>query len=134
MCFWRSVDLKRSPANSATAVRPPIDLPSWGHVAQLRDLSRFRRDSRPLASAEADRAHAHRQLPLLEKDELPVVVSLQRPGHQLSYGLAPTTQLLGTAAAASHYTCLFRMIASQDCRFLKIPRAEYYDDFGIVVP
>ena len=114
-------------------MRPPIDLPSWGHVAQLCDLFRFSGDSPPLATAKADRAHAHRQLPLLEKDELSVVVSLQRPGHQLLYRFAPTTKLFGSAAAASHYAFLFRSIDSLDCRFLKIPCVEYYDDFGVLV-
>ena len=42
----RADGLKRSSTNGATAAHAPINLPSRGHLAQMRDLFRFRVESR----------------------------------------------------------------------------------------
>ena len=127
-------DLKRSATNDATFVATPINLPSWGHIAQMCALYYLRGDRRPLALAKADHADAYKQLPVTTKDELAAAVTLKDPVDGQWYGFIPRTQLFGSTAAALHYNCLSRVIASLACRMLKIPCVGYYDDFGIILP
>ena len=79
-------DLGRSATNEATAVRAPIHLPCWGHIAQPRDLCRLRRDATPLDMARADRADAYERLPLAAVAELDAAVARQDLGHRLARG------------------------------------------------
>ena len=75
--------------------------------------------------AKADHADAYKQLPVATKDELAAAVTLKGPVGGEWYGFIPHTQLLGSTAAALHYNCLSRVIASLACRVLKIPRVGY---------
>ena len=67
-------------------------------------------------------------------DELAAAVTLKDPVDGQWYGFIPRTQLFGSTAAALHYNCLSRVIASLACRVLKIPCVGYYDDFGLILP
>ena len=114
-------DLKRSATNDATFVATPINLPSWDHIAQMRALYYLKGDRRPLAMAKADHADAYKQLPVTTNDELAAAVTLKGPVDGQRYGFIPHTQLFGSTAAALHYNCLSRVIASLACRVLEIP-------------
>ena len=127
-------DLKRSATNDATFVSTPINLPSWGHIAQICALYYLKGDRRPLAMAKADHADAYKQLPATTEDELAAAVTLKNPAGGQWYGFVPHTQLFGSTAAALHYNCLSRVVASLACRVLKIPCVGYYDDFGLISP
>ena len=127
-------DLKRSASNDATFVSTPINLPSWGHIAQMCALFHLKGDRRPLAMAKAGHADAYKQLPVTTKNELAAAATLRRPVDGEWYGFIPHTQLFGSTAAALHYNCLSRAIASLTCRMLKIPCIGCYDDFGIISP
>ena len=83
---------------------------------------------------KADHANAYKQLPLPEADELVAAPSPRNPGGYLWFGLLPKTQLFGSTAAARRYICLSRDIATLACCFPRILCADYYDDFGLVVP
>ena len=82
-------NLKRRSTNEAAAARAPINLPSWGHLAQLRDIYRFRRESRHFTMAKADHADAYKRLPLAAEAELAAVASLRNPGGRLLFGFVP---------------------------------------------
>ena len=75
--FRAAGDLKGSLTNEAVAVRAPINLPLWDHIAQLRDLFRLRGDGRPVDMAKAEHADDYKRLPLLKSDELGAVFTLQ---------------------------------------------------------
>ena len=84
--------------------------------------------------AKADRTDAYKQLPATTRDELAAAVTLRHPLDGGRRGFIPRTRLFGSTAAALHYNCLSRIIASPTCRTLKIPRIGYYDDLGIISP
>ena len=84
--------------------------------------------------AKADRADAYKQLPVTTNDELAAVVTLKDPIDGRRYGFIPHTQLFGSTAAALHYHCLSRVIASLACRVLEIPYVRCYGDFGPILP
>ena len=99
-------DLKRSFTDAATAVHPPINPPSWDHIAQLCGLSRLRLDPRPLASAKADRADSYELLPLLEKDGLSAEVTLRksrRPNCLQEPGTSAPQQKFGAAIVSREW-------------------------------
>ena len=73
-------DRKRSPSNAATTAHTPHHLRSRGHLVHICELFRFSEELRPLAMAQADRAGAYRQHPLVEEDKPPAVATLQNPG------------------------------------------------------
>ena len=127
-------DLKRSCANDAAAIQTPIYLPSWDHLVRLCGPYWFRSEMRPLATVKADHADAYKRLSLAEAHQDTALVTLRNPADQLSFGLIPKTQLVGSTAAMLYYNCFPRSIASLAFRFLKIPCVGCYDDFGAVAP
>ena len=107
-------------------MRTPINLPFWGHIAQLCGYCSFNDDNRPRAMARADRADAYKRLSLLEKDPLTAGATPRRPKR---YGFAAGAQLFGPTATLLHmYSCLSVVLASTSCRFPRIPCVGYYDD------
>ena len=132
--LWAVGDLKKSMTNEAIAIKAPINLPSWTHLAQICMLFVSEQEERPLAMATADRAGAYKRLPPLEKDELAAAATLQNPLDGLWHGCVPKTRLFRSTAGVLPYNCLSRAMASSVCRFLKIPCLEDYGDFGIVAP
>ena len=58
--------------------------------------------------AKADHADAYEQLPLLGEGELAAAETRQNPADKMRHGVAPTTQLVGSAAAVPLYDCLPR--------------------------
>ena len=83
--------MKRSPTREATSVHTPINLPSWGPLAQLREMYRFRHESRPLVVANAEHADAYKLLPIVEADELAATATLRNPGDRHLRGFIPKT-------------------------------------------
>ena len=92
-------DLKRSPAKKATVVKTTINLPSWGHIAQMCMLFDMEGEACPVALAKADHADGYKQLLLKEDGELAAVVTLTNPTDGLRSWFIPCTQLFGSAAA-----------------------------------
>ena len=72
-------DLERSSPNGATFIAPPVNLPSWDHVAHTCSLFSLKGDRRPLAMAKADHADAYKRLPVATRGELAAAVSLKTP-------------------------------------------------------
>ena len=127
-------DLKRSSTNEAAFVKTPVNLPSWGHIAQRSMLFDRGGELRPLAMAKADNADAYKQLPIKRADELAVVVALRNPPDGMRRGFIPRTQLFGSAAAVLRYNFCSRVIVPLACRIFWAPCEGYCGDFGIVTP
>ena len=113
-------DLKKSLTRGATAIKTPINPPSWGQFVQMRTLFFSEGEARPLSLAKADHADLHKQRPVLRKDELAAVVTLKDPPDVLRYRFVLKSQLYESSVAVLHYDSLSRAIASLACRFLKI--------------
>ena len=66
----------------------------------------------------------------LKRGGLAAVVTLKNP----SDGCVPRAQTFGSTAAVFNYNCWPRVIGTLACRFLTIPRVDYFDEFGTVTP
>ena len=129
-----AVDSLKRGSNEATAVQTPINLPSWGYSAQMRDLVHFRGERRPLAMTKVDYAEARNRLRLSGKDGLVAAVTLRSTPDGLRCGFVPRTQLFGSPAAILPCASLSWVIASLVCRFSEIPCVGYPDDSAISDP
>ena len=70
-------NFKKGLSSEATFISTPINLPSWGHIAQMRFV-RPKGGSRPLAVAKADHADAYEQLSLRTEVELAAAATLRK--------------------------------------------------------
>ena len=121
-------DLRDSLTNTACAVRSPITLPGWDHIAAAaRILNTTLCD---WSFGKVDHQSAYKALPIRPADINYAVLALWNPLESAWYGSKTRTQLFGSTAAVLHYNCFSRVIASLVCRILAIPMVGYFDDFG----
>ena len=74
------------------------------------------------------------QFPLRPGQRGLAAVAFRDPDSGERQAVPPNTQLFGSITAALQYNCLSRIIAALAARRLKIPIAEYFDDFGLATP
>ena len=66
-----------------------MNLRTWDRIVQLCDFPRFRGESRPLATAKADRADTYKQPPSAKADEPSAAASLGNLTGEMTYGFGP---------------------------------------------
>ena len=111
-------DCKRSQANMPTAIRTPVNLPTWDHVAAIISTFQGKGMSGNLA---------YKQPPARDDHKMLAVVSLKDPAS----GKMPETALLRNGSCAPFYR-VSRGVATAAVRWLGIPRLGRFDDFGLI--
>ena len=122
--------MKDSLTNTACAIRTPIPLPGWGHIAAA---TRILADNRCSWSfGKVDHKAAYNDLPIKPEDSSYAAIALWGPRRLIWCGCRSRTQLFGSTAAVLRYNALSRIIASPICRILAIPTMGYFGDFGFI--
>ena len=121
-------DLKDSLTNTACAIRTPITLPGWDHIAAAARILADRRCS--WSFGKVDHKAAYKALPIRPEDSRYAVIALWGPKRLIWCGRRTRTQLFGSTAAVLHYNGISRIIASLLSRLLVIPTLGYFEDFG----
>ena len=125
-------DLRRSLANSACSVLTPIQLASWGHLAQL--CRRSCGESRDWALLNADHEAAYKQLPTRPSEQAREIIASKRPVTGKWLGFASIALVFGATAALLRYNVFSRLIAALVNRLLGIPLICFFDDFAALAP
>ena len=125
-------DLKHNWANLAFSVWAPITLPTWGHIAQSAlDLRKHRLG---WAFSKAGPAPAYKYHPVLPEHARRAFFPLRPPDNGQRYASPPRALIFGEFSAVPHYNCFSRIITCLTNRILGIPLAEYFDDYGSMLP
>ena len=124
-------DLKHGLTNTACAVRTPIQLVSWGHLAQL--CRRSCESSRGWALLKADHVAAYKQLPLVPAGQAEAIIALRRPKSGKWYGFVSRALMFGDTAAVLHYSVFSRLVTALVNRLFGIPLICFFDDFAALI-
>ena len=124
-------DLKRSLTNRRCQARTPIQLVSWGHLAQLSQLCGEDGDEWHLL--KADHEAAYKQLPMSPADQYIAVVALRRPQSRKWFGFAARTLVFGSVAAVLHYNIMSGIWSTIFAKSTLIPLLSYLDDFAALL-
>ena len=103
-------DLKDSLNNTACAVRTPITLPGWDHIAAATRILAGCKCA--WSFGKVDHKAAYKALPIKPGDAKYAIIALWGPKRKIWCGFRTRTQLFGSAAAVLHYNSLSRIIAS----------------------
>ena len=125
-------DLRHGLTNEACAVLTPIQMVSWGHIAQL-----YRRScdsSRDWALFKADREAAYKQFPLAPADQPRAIIALRRPKSHKWFGFTSRTLMFGASGAVLHYNVFSRMVTALANRLFGIPLICFFDVFSAFIP
>ena len=109
-----------SETNKVAAFRTPADPPSQVHISQLRGSSTKQGFQGIRVRVQTSSTQA--------------VGPFRTPAYGDFYGSTPRTEMFRETTAASQYTCFSRLIAPLFRRGPKLPRARFYDNFGIIAP
>ena len=120
-------DFRDSLTNAARYIRSPITTPGCGHIAAVEILSITRT---PAAFAKIAHKAAYKPPPLFPHHTRYDVIDLQNPNTREWSGFMPRSQLFGPIAAALHYKCLSRLVASLACWALLVPTVGYFHPLG----
>ena len=112
-------DLKHPLTNLSCAVRTPIKLSSWGHLAEI--CRRVAPASQDWRFSKADHESAYKQLPLQGDHSCLAEATIRNPDDGLRYGFRSRTILFGAAAAVLRYNAFSRIVAEIFARLSAFP-------------
>ena len=121
-------DLKHPMTNLARTVHTPIQLVSWGDIAQLANF--LASDGGDWVMFKADHEAAYKQLPLDPADMKNAIAALRDPVSHRWYGFVSRALVFGSTDAVLRYNILSRIITALTNRCLGIPLVGYFDDFA----
>ena len=124
-------DLKHSLTNQCCQVRTPIQLVSWGHLAQLSQLCGG--SSGEWRLFKADHEAAYKQLPIAPADQRTAVVALRHPHSKQWFGFITRTLVFGSVAAVLRYNIISGIRSTIFARPMLIPLLIYFDDFAALL-
>ena len=124
-------DLKHSMANLACTAATPIQLLSWGNIAQISAI--LAAGGGDWATFKDDRKAAYKQLPIDPADQNTAIIALRRPTNHRWYGFIARALIFGSVSAVLHYNVLPRLMVVLANRYLGIPLVGYFDDFAAII-
>ena len=124
-------DLKHSLTNQCCQVRTPIQLVSWGNLAQLSQLCGGSSDEWHLF--KADHEAAYKQLPIAHADQFTAIDALRRPQSMKWSGFVTRALVFGSVAAVLRYNILSGIWSTIFALSMRIPLLSYFDDFAAML-
>ena len=120
-------DLVHSMANLTCTVETPIQLLSWGNIAQLSAM--LSAGGGDWVMFKADRKAAYIQLPIDSDDQNAAIIALLRPAENRWYGFVTRTLIFGSVADVIRYNVSPRILDVLANRYFGIPMVRYFDVF-----
>ena len=125
-------DLKHNEVNLYCAAWDPINLPTLGHIAQMRLGAKHTK--RACEFFKPDREAAYEQLPIRSERANLAMVALRDPATSKWTAFHPKALLFGDTSEAPRYNWFSLLLGALFNRIFGIPLIGYFDGFGALAP